>query len=292
MSERRGRRSPPCAGRPDPEPAPGRWEAIGIVPYVTNNGFILSSAPNFRDLGGHRTAGGGTVRHGLVYRSDALHAISDEDLPAYNALGIRQLIDLRTAHERERSPDITPEGAAYTAVSVQDPTAAGANFSQTLLDRERARAVFADGAAERFMFGVYRELVTDGTALTGYRDLVERAADGPTALVFHCSAGKDRTGWGAALLLTLLGVDRSAVVDDYLASNERQGNTDKWMRRLSEHSGLAWEDIAPMTRVRAEYLQSAFGHIDEVYGSFDGYVFDGLGLSSETVDALRARMVA
>ncbi|MGW9349252.1 tyrosine-protein phosphatase [Nocardiopsis flavescens] len=265
---------------------------MGIVAFVTNDGFILSSAPNFRDLGGHRTAQGGTVRHGLLYRSDALHTISEPDLPVYNGLGIRQLVDLRTAHERESLPDITPEGAAYTAVSVQGPTAAGGNFSEALLDRERARAMFADGAADRFMFDVYRELVTDPVALTGYRDLVERAAEGPTALVFHCSAGKDRTGWGAALLLTLLGVDRAAVVADYLASNARQENTDKWMRLLAEHSGLEWDELIPMTRVRAEYLESSFAHIDEVYGSFDGYVSDALAVSPATVAALRARMVA
>ncbi|MDE3722655.1 MULTISPECIES: tyrosine-protein phosphatase [Nocardiopsis] len=265
---------------------------MGIVVFVTNDGFILSSAPNFRDLGGHRAAGGGTVRHGMLYRSDALHTISEPDLPVYNGLGIRQLIDLRTEHERVNLPDITPEGAAYTAVSVQGPRAAGGNFSEALMDRERARAMFADGAAERFMFAVYRELVTDEIALTGYRDLVERAAKGPTALVFHCSAGKDRTGWGAALLLSLLGVDRTVVVADYLASNERQENTDKWMRMLSEHSGLTWEEVAPMARVRAEYLETAFTHVDEVYGSFDGYVSDGLGLSSATVESLRERMIS
>ncbi|WP_433700294.1 tyrosine-protein phosphatase [Nocardiopsis sp. CA-288880] len=264
---------------------------MGIVTDVTNDGFILSSVPNFRDLGGLRTATGRTVRHGLLYRSDALHSVSEEEVAVYNGLGIRQLVDLRTPHERESLPDITPEGAAYTAVSVQNPEAAGANFSAALTDPEVARRMFADGAAERFMHGVYRELVTDAEALTGYRDLVERAAKGPTALVFHCSAGKDRTGWGAALLLGLLGVDRETVVTDYLASNERQANTDKWMRLLAENSGLPWEEVVPMTRVRAEYLDTSFRHIDEVYGSFDNYVVDGLELSGGTVDLLRERML-
>jgi len=268
--------------------APGR---VGIVTSVTNDGFILSSAPNFRDLGGLRTATGRTVRHGLLYRSDALHSISEEEVEVYNGLGIRQLVDLRTPHERESLPDITPEGAAYTAVSVQNPEAAGANFSAALADPEVARRMFADGAADRFMHGVYRELVTDAEALTGYRDLVDRAAKGPTALVFHCSAGKDRTGWGAALLLGLLGVDRATVVTDYLASNDRQANTDKWMRLLSEKSGLPWDEVVPMTRVRAEYLETSFGHIDEVYGSFDNYVVDGLKVSGGTVELLRERML-
>ncbi|MBE1457115.1 protein-tyrosine phosphatase [Nocardiopsis terrae] len=258
---------------------------------MTNDGFLLPSAPNFRDLGGHRTREGRTVRDGLLYRSDALHSISEQDRAAYDGFGIRQLIDLRTHHERDRLPDLVPEGAEYAAVGVQNAEAPGANFVDLLADRERARKAFGNGAAERFMFGVYRDLVTEDEALDGYRDLVERAAKGPTALVFHCSAGKDRTGWGAALLLTLLGVDRGAVTADYLTSNERQANTDHWMRQLSRHSGLPWEDVEPMTRVRAEYLDSAFGHVDEVYGSFDNYVVDGLKLSGGTLESLRERLL-
>lgn len=264
---------------------------MGIVAVVTNDGFLLPSAPNFRDLGGHRTREGRTVRDGLLYRSDALHTIAEQDLPVYNGFGIRQLIDLRTHHERDRLPDLIPDGAEYAAVGVQNAEAAGANFVDLLADPEQARAVFSDGAAERFMSQVYRDLVADAEALDGYRDLVERAAKGPTALVFHCSAGKDRTGWGAALLLTLLGVDRDAVNKDYLTSNERQANTDHWMRQLSQHSGLPWEDVQPMTRVRADYLDIAYAHVDELYGSFDNYVVNGLELSGGTVDQLKERML-
>ena len=263
-----------------------------MVCFVTKDGFILPSAPNFRDLGGHRTESGRTVRPGLLFRSDALHSISEEDLPTFNGLGIRQLIDLRTGHERENLPDIVPEGAEYTVVGVQDPAKAGANFSRTLTDPEAARAMFGDGGAARFMDGVYRDLVHDTEALAGYRDLVERAAKGPTSLVFHCSAGKDRTGWGAALLLALLGVERTVIVEDYLESNARQANTDKWMRLLSEHSGLDWDEVVPMTRVRAEYLNTAFDEVDAAYGSFDTYVSDGLGVSGATLEALRERMLA
>ncbi len=264
---------------------------MGIVAVVTNDGFLLPSAPNFRDLGGHRTPEGRTVRDGLLYRSDALHTISEQDLPAYHGFGIRQLIDLRTHHERDRLPDLVPDGAEYAAVGVQNAEAAGANFVELLADPERARAMFSDGAVERFMHQVYRDLVADTEALEGYRDLVERAAKGPTALVFHCSAGKDRTGWGAALLLTLLGVDRETITEDYLTSNERQANTDHWMRELSRNSGLPWEDVQPMTRVRADYLDLSFSHIDDLYGSFDNYVVNGLKLSGATVESLRNRML-
>ncbi|MFV2194902.1 tyrosine-protein phosphatase [Nocardiopsis sp. LOL_012] len=264
---------------------------MGIVTFVTSDGFIFSSAPNFRDIGGHRTASGRTVRSGLIFRSDALHSVADEELVAYNGLGIRQIVDFRTPHERGRLPDVTPEGAEYAAVAVQGSKAAGANFADLLADPEQARAVFGGGGAERFMFAVYEELVTDAVALRGYRELIERAAEGPTALVFHCSAGKDRTGWGAALILRLLGVEHEHVVADYLVSNERQAATEMWMRRLAVGSGLDWADLVPMTRVRAEYLDTALARVDEVYGSFDGYVAEGLGVSGRTVERLRERLL-
>lgn len=265
---------------------------MGIVSIVTNDGFLLPSAPNFRDLGGHRTKEGRTVRSGLLYRSDALHTLTEQERTTYDGFGIRQLIDLRTSHERDRLPDLIPDGAEYAAIGVQRTDSAGAGFIDLFADPEQARVAFGDGAAERYMYDVYRGLVTDTEALDGYRDLVERAAKGPTALVFHCSAGKDRTGWGAALLLTLLGVEREVVTTDYIASNDRQAATDHWMRLLSQESGLPWEDIEPMTRVKPDYLDSAFGIVDQEYGSFDGYVERGLKLSGGTIENLKARMLA
>lgn len=168
---------------------------MGIVTVVTNDGFLLPSAPNFRDLGGHRTKEGRTVRDGLLYRSDALHTLTEQERTTYDGFGIRQLIDLRSSHERDRLPDLIPDGAEYTAIGVQRTESAGANFIDLFGDPEQARIAFGDGAAEKYMYEVYRGLVTDTEALDGYRDLVERAAKGPTSLVFHCSAGKDRTGW-------------------------------------------------------------------------------------------------
>lgn len=283
-------RSRPCEPRSSTPYCRGTG-VVGIVAIVTNDGFLLPSAPNFRDLGGHRTKEGRTVRDGLLYRSDALHTLTKDELVTYEGLGIRQLIDLRSHHERERLPDLIPDGAEYAAIGVQNVKTAGANFIDLFADPEQARASFGDGGAERYMFDVYRGLVTHTEALEGYRDLVERAAKGPTALVFHCSAGKDRTGWGAALLLTLLGVERGVVTADYIASNERQAATDHWMRLLSEHSGLSWEDVQPMTRVKPEYLESAFDIVDEQYGSFDDYVVDGLKLSGGTIESLRTRLL-
>src|SRR5699024_6075762 len=189
---------------------PGKWtwagpRGKGIVTLETQDVCILPSAPNSRDLGDLRTESGRTVRVGLLYRSDALQAPTAEDLAVYQGLGTRQLIDLRTPFEREISHNLLPEGVEYAAVAVQKTEAEGANFSQTLRDPNKAREIFANGGAERYMYSVYHGLTTAPEAHDGYRELVERAAKGPTRSEEHTSAGKDRTGWGAAVLLSLLG---------------------------------------------------------------------------------------
>lgn len=258
---------------------------------TTDDAPLLSAAPNFRDLGGYATHDGRTVRRGVLYRSDALTGAADGGLGGLDRLGLRQLVDLRTPHERERAPDLVPDSAEYAPVRVQADTALGANLSGALGDPQLALALLADNGAERFMHAVYRELVTDAAALSGYGELVERAAHGPTALVFHCTAGKDRTGWGAAVLLTLLGVPRATVVEDYLLSNSRQANAERWMRGLIRGTGIGWELVAPMARVRSAYLETAFTEVERVFGSFEGYVRDGLGAGSTTVSALRSRML-
>jgi protein-tyrosine phosphatase len=107
-------------------------------------------------------------------------------------------------------------------------------------------------------------------ASRAYHDLLTSIAANPGATVFHCTAGKDRTGWGAAVLLTILGVPKATVYQDYMASNTYLGRTDA---------------------VESAWLDEAFHEVDQAYGSFDNYVRDGLKLSDATVAALRARLL-
>ncbi len=262
-----------------------------MVAFVMNDEPKLIGAPNFRDLGGHVAGDGARVRRGLVYRADAMAGLHDADIAVLQEIGLRQMIDLRTDVERERGADRVPEGVEHVVLDVQGRHSTGGDLATILTDPRRALPLLEDGGAVRFMHAVSRALVTSGDACAAYGELVQRAATGPTAVVFHCSAGKDRTGWGAALILTLLGVPREAVVADYMASNDRRAGVREWLAAKAEGNGIAPDLFAPMLEVRMEYLQTAFAEIDRVYGSFETYAAEGLNLTAETIELLRARML-
>ncbi|GAB3212491.1 hypothetical protein GCM10027294_39010 [Marinactinospora endophytica] len=269
---------------------PGRW-GIGIVASVNNDSSILRTAPNFRDLGGYPTEDGRRIRRGMLFRADALSRLDEEDLATLERLGLRLMIDLRTVFEREREADRVPAGAEHVVLDVQGNHRTGGDLAAMFSDTERARELLADNGAERFMHEVNRTLVGADDARSAYRELVERAAEGPLPLVFHCSAGKDRTGWGAVILLTLLGVPRQTVVEDYLASNSRLSAATAWMLELIQGRGIDPEEVRPMLEVRTSYLETAFAEVERLHGSFDDYVLSGLRVKPETVEALRERLL-
>lgn len=255
------------------------------------NDAALATLPNFRDIGGYRTPGGSAVRRGLVFRADALARVDDGDLAALSRFGLRQVLDLRTAYERTAEPDRLPDGAEYAVLDVQGDHSTGGNLERLLTDPRAAAEALGGGGAAAFMMEVNRVLVTEQDANAAYAELVRRAATGPTAAVFHCTAGKDRTGWGAALLLSLLGVDRDTVFEDYLASNPRMGRLRRGMRRQAERNGVDGDLLEPIIEVREEYLAEAFAQVERVYGSFDAYVSEGLKLPPDLVEALRERLL-
>ena len=132
---------------------------------------------------------------------------------------------------------------------------------------------------------VYDAFVRDPLARAAYRDLLTALATDDVPQLFHCTAGKDRTGWAAALLLEIAGVDRDTIMADYLLTNDVSSATrDKYLALIAEHLGP--EKVAvyePTMIVEASYLQTAYDAVAELYGSIDGYLRDGLGLADQTI---------
>jgi protein-tyrosine phosphatase len=173
----------------------------------------LQGCSNLRDLGGYRTADERTVRFGLVFRSASLAALTEADLRVFGDIGIRTVCDLRGEREAARAPSRLPAGGATEVVRLPIEPRVGASL-RDLLAREEATGE----DVRDLLRTAYTAYATDH--LPRYRtlfDLLLRRERLP--LLFHCSAGKDRTGFGAALLLTALGVPRETVVADYLATN-------------------------------------------------------------------------
>ncbi|HEY6058772.1 MAG TPA: tyrosine-protein phosphatase, partial [Candidatus Limnocylindrales bacterium] len=254
---------------------------------------VLASLPNLRDLGGYPTRGGGRVRPGLVYRSTDLAGIEGADAEAFARLGIRAVYDLRTLGERTAKPDRLPPGTAYVVTDVLEASAqpAPAELMAVLESPELARAAFGDGRAATFFDQAYREFVSLDSARSAYRrlfsDLVQ-ARHRPA--LFHCSTGKDRTGWAAAALLMFLDVADELVMADYLLSGDRllvslQPVLDDFRDRGGDP-----EILRPILDVRPEYLEVAIDEMRRMFGSIDGYFETGLGIGPAAGGALRAAL--
>ena len=248
---------------------------------IADRDLLLKSAPNFRDVGGYRTVDGRWVRMGLAYRSDQLNRLTEEDLATIQRLAPSLVIDLRTQAERQTGPDRLPNGAMAQVEDV---------LGDTPLISSALKAAKAPETTAAWMTQVNRTLVASPAARAAYSRLFTSDLITPATVVYHCTAGKDRTGWASAVLLTLLGVPRETVFADYLASNRFL--VDKNKAAYGAMSPSAAQIIEPALTVRSAYLEAAFDEVDRRYGSFAGYLKTGLGLDAAALERLRARYLA
>lgn len=246
--------------------------------------------PNLRDVGGYVTADGRRVRRGLVYRSTALDAASDADLRSLRERDIRTVVDLRTASERTSAPDRLPEGAVAVDLDVMadSPGSSPAKLAELAASPEQAVRMLATTDVDAVFDRIYRELVSLPSARASYRALFGALADEASLpALYHCTTGKDRTGWATAALLLLLGVDEPTVIEDYLLSNPYlEGKQEQLLRVFAAHGGDP-ERLKAMMGVKAEYLQSAIAEARSSYGTIEGYFTDGLGLGPDVQQRLR-----
>lgn len=241
---------------------------------------------NFRDVAGREgyAANGGRMRSGLLFRSNALDADSI-DGARLGSLGLTRIFDLRTTAEVTPKPDVVPDGAEYLRFNV-----IGDELSLDALDP--AALTDADGARQ-LLIDVNRLFVSDANARNEFAGLLRGIATDGGAHVFHCSAGKDRTGWAAALVQRLVGVSDDDVMTDYLLTNEYSAAT---IAAIADKAAEArGRDVGEAARVLAgvfpEALLAAFDEARTRYGGVEQYVSDGLGIDAATIDRLREKLV-
>ncbi|MDX3536377.1 tyrosine-protein phosphatase [Streptomyces sp. MB09-01] len=259
-----------------------------------------TTVANLRDLGGTPLPGGRTVRSGLVLRSGQLDRLDLDADPVVAALGVRTVIDFRTEAERADHPDRIPGGARLLIgdvladkLSEAGRKPAAAQLKDLLSDPAVAEEHLGGGKAQALFADTYRSFVNSGSAQAAYRMLLTEAAD-PAAgpLLFHCTAGKDRTGWGATVVLALLGADDETLMAEYLSVNPAVKQA--FAPMIEGFTGAGGDpDIAlALIGVFPSYLAAALDEVETRYGSMEKYVREGLGVPDETVEALRARLVA
>ena len=234
----------------------------------------LEGVSNFRDLGGYRTTTGQSVKWGQFFRSDTLAALTDGDMETVCALGVTVAVDLRYGTERQLEPS---RFLGHAQVEVLE-LGLDANPDATSLDSFEDSPDAAD-LARLHMTQNYRNYPF--RYAKGYATLMRRLAAGDKCIV-HCTAGKDRAGTGAALVLSALGVPRDVVFEDYLLTNQY------WDRAGRERPGMDAETVASIFSAREEYLQAAFEAIESRCGTVETYLEEVLGLDAAILAALRS----
>lgn len=257
----------------------------------------LQGAVNVRDLGGYLTYDGARVRNGLVYRGDHLGKLTDADLSVLGGLGLARVIDFRIPLEvQSDGADRLPTGPTLVSRPVTD----NGLYGQLLAaigsrDPVRQEEMLGGGRAAAFMNEVYRTFVTSSANRERFgATLRDLAAPGTGPQLYHCTSGKDRTGWTSWLLLTLLGVPERAATEDYLASNTFRAAYDARVREGLRQAGLMQNPdlIIPLQEVRQEYLDTALTELRTAYGNVYRYATEGLGLDLRTLTGLRTRLVS
>lgn len=234
--------------------------------------FTLTGAPNFRDLGGYRNTEGQAVRRHQLFRSDHLGNLAPDDLELLSGR-LREkvrVLDLRGVAERETAV-CAIEGATVHSLAIE-PT-----IVQVLSELTEAGHTLTQADVVGHMQDTYRGFVRQNTHR--FAALFAHLLESDSPLVFHCTAGKDRTGFAAALILKALGVPHDEVMRDYLLTNQR-------LKPKSEWKGLAPEAAAVLYRVQPEFLDAAFEAVEQKYGGVETYLREGLGLR----EAERARL--
>ncbi|MEV7791934.1 tyrosine-protein phosphatase [Streptomyces sp. NPDC087512] len=253
----------------------------------------LTGVRNFRDVGGLPTVDGRRVRPGVLFRSGHLAHATAEDAAFLASLGLHTIFDFRNAaDQRLEGPDVELPGVRNVNLPLSDP-ADGAEFWTMVRDGDldQLRAILADDRAAHRMIASYRSIIKERTAEHS-RVLHSLAEDSVPALM-HCAAGKDRAGLSIAITLLALGVERDAIVEDYLKSNakHRRYKVRRSGSAASAYSPEVMELLSPLFDARAEYLAAAFETVDETWGGVETYLEQGLGLTPATRERLRERML-
>lgn len=250
----------------------------------------LEGAINFRDIGGYTTTSGKKILTNKIYRSAEISTLTDHDLKELKNKHISTVIDFRGTKEAKAAPDRLPEGAHYFLCPAGSEDVDNSNYDAFL---EKIK-----NNDQSFMTDFYGK---EGIKYFGdrYRLLFQKLLATPNteSILYHCTAGRDRTGMATALLYYILEVPMETIIQDYLASNEflkqkkksGKDDSDKSFKAMIEKTGLDKETLEDRIALKPEYLNLFFTTIQNKYGSVENFLKEEMGISSHDITKLRQK---
>ena len=249
---------------------------------------------NIRDLGGMAAADGRCIVSGRLVRCGNLSELSDKDRIAFTSLA-DTVIDFRTDEERIEKPDIELPGVRYHNIPILESLTAGITREKAADQSVFARFGSEPAKARQYMCDMYHAFAESDFAAAGYAQFIRLLLDPrEKAAVWHCTAGKDRAGIGAAIIEEILGVAREDVIDDYLATNEYLKEDIAFLTEFVEALAgkgcvVTDEALRYLFGAGRDYIEEYYHTIESKYGSFDSFLRDGLKLTVNDIQKLRSR---
>ncbi len=270
-----------------PTPSPGRlYFHMVDGDYYTVAAERVIRAPrmsNMRELGGYNTADGESfVRHGMLLRSDAPCRLTEQGMSVLDSFGVGAVIDFRTPNERRGSEDPAVKGAKSVLLSpITDEVNAYAIDMSNLNERDLKYMKSISAGLDE----VYSKIVTRSE----FGEIFKLLARTERPMLFHCAAGKDRTGIQAVVLLLALGVPRDTAIYDYMLTNTvRAAHISDMVTLFTGRFGPEYRELVEaFFSVKREFIDGALEVIDAADGGFDGYLKSSLGVDGETLDRVK-----
>lgn len=253
-----------------------------------NNRFIeLEGASNFREIGGLETINGGKLKSGILFRSDELFHLTENDKKKLEPLNLKVICDLRTDYERKSKPDRIPKNNSLKVVNIP--------FFHQKRDYNQLQIMWflitnsRKINFEKFIKEHYFNNAFERTAEVG--KVINLLADrNNLPILIHCKAGKDRTGLIAAIIQLLAGVPLNIVFDEYLSTNDfikdKMEAAEKIIRRMSFFRASS-DKIKPLLEVRREYLEDVITEIFTRYGSIEKYLSAACGVDKQSIEQIK-----
>lgn len=251
--------------------------------------IVLEGTDNTRDLGGYMTTYNKAVKRNLLFRSDRFDKITNEDQKKLIDLGIKRVIDFRSQSEKEKSPNNLPNEIDIIEIEINSDKKVSEDLNTLLKEDTKEN----NDKIKDFLIEANRNFIVE--LADNFKIFLKFIINNKKPTCFHCSAGKDRTGFATFLIYTILGVPRDIILDDYLKSNNYISETIKTTKiKVADILDVPHEKadrLLPLLYVDLSYINSAIEEAEKRYGTIENFIIKKIGITPNLQQKFRDYML-